>query len=846
MVMVSVLACGAAYGQPVEPAPVRSTVPKDAIDLEASRAFPKHDKPFYVADRAKAIYGQLHIAGPMRPHTRWRTGETSGDRVHIRIAFNRPVEIGCLIGGDGWEVATLSSDAPAPGDVNDEQQWRPVPDVPGQAGLRVLPLPRQIETWAIRLTRRRPEDKTGAWRGELPGLLILDRRLHNWTPEAVAFASTPPPESEQARQRHGVANLVEGGVFSAWPAKTISPDEPARVVLRWDEPRPVRVIGLRDAFADRVEFDIYTGPADTHPLTASPEHWRHVGGMNPPVWWRPAYADGYVDLGETFETSALRVRFTRPLTDENPDVARVTRREPNLVRLGGLMAMGDLGDAPAPARPEPAPPRPVLSVDYRMPFDGKVAVAIDDEHGHRVRNLIADVERGAGQLSEPWDGLDEMGQPVPAGTYTVKTIAHQPLSLRWRMTPNNARDIPWWTRSTWGGIAGPGSFLSDHAPPRSVATVGEQVFIGAAVAESGHSLVALDLDGTKLWGTKWLETAGASHLATDGQTLYVGAEGGWIRDQVMIFALDPQTYEHRRLVRFAADPTNRPGGISGLAAHEGRIFAAFNAPPYSSLAGALSTGNLDVGHCFPDGIANPRHGGEGARALGALLRAGGKPASHYELTPETVDGRPMIRIAFESPQPIGSIVLPACGTTFSALKEGVRFPGEMGDDRHWTRLPQETVGKMTVVTAPPATVTRALRLTWPADAQAPRCPGFKILPKRMINLAGEASATASSGDVQAGLAWQSEKRKDDRPITLLDPATLTARFDEPRALRGLALIHPMFKRARVEVERDGAWRDAGELTPPTWWRPSYRDAYHDLGEAMEVTEIGRASCRERV
>jgi len=829
LVILAVAAAASAEARP----PV-SVVTVETLDIDNCDEFPDNPKPFYWKFD-EALLGALHVSGPMRPHSTWTTGATADPTVHLRIAFKRPLPVGTIIGANGWSVSTLRPEAPAPGDVYDDAQWEAVPPVEGQVGLDVLPLPAVRKTRAIRLSKTR-RLRPGEQRAEsMAGIIIIEQRLFNYTPEAAAYASSEAVSNEQERERNGVHNLIDGGRWVARRRQPITPENPEWIVLAWEQPRTFRYIGLLNAFAKRIEIDTYRGDPAIHPLTAPDNAWQHRGGLNPPVWWRPFYTDCYHDLGEPVTTTAVRLRITEPLTTENPDVAHVTGGGSNYASLEGVMTLADIDNRPIPARPRRKELPPPIAIEYEMPADGRVTIAIDDAAGRRIRNLIADAPRSKGPNVIYWDGLNDAGELVQPGKYTVKTISHEPLSVVWQMTPHNARDLPWWSSPSWGGQHGPGSFLSDHATPSSVCVLGDKVFIGASIAESGHSIAVLDLDGTKVWGTKWLDTAGASQLATDGSRIYVGAEGGWIRNTVMIFELDPETYRHRRLVQFAIDPAKgMTGGLSGLAARDGRIYAAFNQPPRSHLASALSAGDIDPANCLPDTMNQATFGN--ADSLGALLRCGGTPAPHHWLPVQGEGDIRHMRFAFKRPQPLGTIILPATGARFSALKPDAPFPGDVTDDAQWMPLEEHTFGAVQVVTPPPATATRAIRLTWTRRGRNQGCQGLKILGHRFRNIAATAEMTATSGTVVNG-AWKTARRPDGNPISALAPETLTIRWAQPQVVRGLALINPFVKELEVEIESGGEWRPAGTIKPPVWWRPSYHDAYHDFGEDLTVTAI---------
>jgi hypothetical protein len=92
--------------------------------------------------------------------------------------------------------------------------------------------------------------------------------------------------------------------------------------------------------------------------------------------------------------------------------------------LPGAAAVDDLPGAEtaaiALAGPNPFADRAELRL--RLPRAARVAVRVHDVTGRRVRDLIArDLAAGAHPLA--WDGRDEAGRAVPAGTYFIRMEA---------------------------------------------------------------------------------------------------------------------------------------------------------------------------------------------------------------------------------------------------------------------------------------------------------------------------------------------------------------------------------------------------------------------------------------
>jgi len=96
------------------------------------------------------------------------------------------------------------------------------------------------------------------------------------------------------------------------------------------------------------------------------------------------------------------------------------RRDPD-VELPGMDAPGD--GAPvvidalrlAPARPSPT--RAVTTIGFEVPAAGWVSLRVYDAGGRLVRDLFAQEYSGPARGETSWDGLDNSGSPVAAGTY---------------------------------------------------------------------------------------------------------------------------------------------------------------------------------------------------------------------------------------------------------------------------------------------------------------------------------------------------------------------------------------------------------------------------------------------
>lgn len=75
-----------------------------------------------------------------------------------------------------------------------------------------------------------------------------------------------------------------------------------------------------------------------------------------------------------------------------------------------------------------------VQIKYQLPSDGLVSLHFSDSSGTVVRELLHAAPRKKGANMEAWDGLDDAGQPVPAGQYTWKLLETQGLQAEYLFT----------------------------------------------------------------------------------------------------------------------------------------------------------------------------------------------------------------------------------------------------------------------------------------------------------------------------------------------------------------------------------------------------------------------------
>jgi len=159
-------------------------------------------------------------------------------------------------------------------------------------------------------------------------------------------------------------------------------------------------------------------------------------------------------------------------------------------------------------------PRGALTYAYTMPAEGNLTLGVFDISGHLLRWIVRGEHRRAGRSAEEWDGLDQYGKPIPAGSYQIKAIYHPPLGLDYQMTLGNPGSPPWPTADDRG------DWLSDESDPQGAATDGRWVFLAAPGSEKGYSIIAVDENGRRQWGFQEDIYPRCVSLAVSGDYLY--------------------------------------------------------------------------------------------------------------------------------------------------------------------------------------------------------------------------------------------------------------------------------------------------------------------------------------
>jgi hypothetical protein len=801
--------CG--WGQAI-PTPLLQ-LRSDDVDVAACRTY-IDGKPAATPSEA----GLLSVLGIRNPGEVVMAGRREqGDLRQFLIVFKAPLTPGAILVQGNAQCAYLPGAETLPADAL-TAKWTQCAFPGAQSGWRTFTLPQGTTVKALLITLKR-------WWGDwerLRTVRLFAPRVHNLVPEAIANADgeftlfgnlhAPIPfvasnitrgagawqnagADEDGKINHGIINAA----FPAW------------FVVSWETPQTLSALRLSGNFRKCTVFR-FKGIAGINPAVGGEADWEQL-----PCSMRDD-GDGRWVFFKPIATRGIKL-----LIAETSDV--------RFARIDGLQAFTDLGDTPVPVR-QVVEVKPPCTFTYTLPADGYISAAIDDAQGRRVRNLAAREFHKAGPVTFGWDLKDEAGKMAAAGTYRWKVIFSPGLKEKYQMTayPNIAATTP--DNSGWlNGPSGPGGWMADHSPPRAVAAAGEKVFLSSQCSESGVSVIECDTDGKKSWGYgNIIAWTGPAYMTSDGKALYTAPWAGGT-DYVWRFSLPGKKLD--TMLQIDATAT-RKRGIRGMAARDGKLYLSINAGT-NYLENAASPADVDLEKSIPRYPVPPKtnkYDDPDPRAdfLRAFRLTGTPPGCNGLTWLESTNDkriRQHIVLTFTRPVPVGSLVFPLpddpkLRVRLSVLnKDGELLPRR---DSQWTEIFAGKGPGWTVATAPPNTLTRALRVTFDhgeADVEdegldarlddpeaveddnaltgpqwQAKLEGMKLLRRRFTNLFGTCKVTVSSGKVSPTGEWDAARTA---PLTTVDPAIYMMAWDAPQRLRGLAIKEIDGKHTEIDM-----------------------------------------------
>lgn len=236
----------------------------------------------------------------------------------------------------------------------------------------------------------------------------------------------------------------------------------------------------------------------------------------------------------------------------------------------GKMAFAETGNLAKALVEEGLPPeKPLpLKFTYDLPRDRQVTVQLFDASNRVARLLVAQQDRRAGRNAELWDGLDDAGNPLPAGRYTWKGVQHDPITYKALFSVHNSGNPPWPTDDNKGGWGG------DHGTPSTVCRVPGGMVLAWNYCEFGWGIIRVDAEGRKQWGTKH----NALHLASDGKRLFIAGDHAFNEEGVQVLDLAdsrPINFGNGKPSLIApAGGDVKSNQVTGLAYHDGKVYAS--------------------------------------------------------------------------------------------------------------------------------------------------------------------------------------------------------------------------------------------------------------------------------
>ena len=222
-------------------------------------------------------------------------------------------------------------------------------------------------------------------------------------------------------------------------------------------------------------------------------------------------------------------------------------------------------------------------IAFDMPFDGYVSLDLLNGDGVVARHLLNWDQRTKGKQTVQWDGLSDAvfrtpGQPVPAGEYTWKAIAHPGARVIFRGYASCGGKAPW--------IGSPDHFwLGDHGVPTAVIADADRIYLACNGAEGGHHLVATDLQGNRQWSLQNTSGGGdPEYIAEADGSVYVLHQVGPGADRgaVVLTRADAKAggymawKDRKTHILSAGDiwagDAKGPAAFTGIAARDGLVY----------------------------------------------------------------------------------------------------------------------------------------------------------------------------------------------------------------------------------------------------------------------------------
>lgn len=476
----------------------------------------------------------------------------------------------------------------------------------------------------------------------------------------------------------------------------------------------------------------------------------------------------------------------------------------------------------------------------RIPQDGQATFVLQDKNGQTVRVLAQAVPVRAGDYEIPFDGLDLWGNLLPENTeLTLHTITHPGIRAIYEMAVGSSGNPAWLTgRIGEGDAARQGGNLGDHTGPNTVCAVGDKLFLGSALVEHGHNVIATTAKGEKLWGIQIEGWTGPGQMSTDGKQLFIITRGN-----TKTYSVDPETFKVTRLFDTAPDQ------VVSFTAHNDQLLMVLKNSAADKNPFARGKINIDWAKSMPTAQGNKAPEWQiGPQAMiSNVFTQGG----HFQtgFVPPAFGKDAHVLSVFTQPQPVGAVLYEKIENTreaeIFALKPGVAYDAAKHKPTpdaplhaDWLSLGKpDAKRQVDVVTAPQADFkTNAVFMKFtPDDAgqKLGRLAMARLQPIRVarvpadirVMLPDEAAQTPEANRITKGrgvaAGWDV---RTELPITDVAPLTVTLDLGKTQQFDGLSLlnfantqfeIYALDDNAAVASAREDQWQLVKKVSAPT-------------------------------
>lgn len=362
----------------------------------------------------------------------------------------------------------------------------------------------------------------------LSGIYAIKEKRINIASEATAKVSglSFRKRLENAeRYRNSATSINDHSTFNYWRSDLLKENESAKAQLSFPEAVIVREIGLYfgNYLFNEMPVNVSISATDSDDKTFN------LGVLNDFSRHRYTGKHFYLLRNQYPDRKIKTIKFTcKPFK--------------NVVTISEVIVLAAPDDNSTLSKNESSRFMKILTV----PAKGKkVASGVLKDKKNRIIKNFPPVKVLNDKFSFSWNGTNNLGKIVQPGNYRLKGVARAKLRVLYDSTPYSPAATPWVTPLRRGG------WLSDHNAASTIERLREHLWVGAARAESGDTIMQLDFKGNKQWGARWLNLAGAKFIRAFNNKIYAAASGAWIGRKIYVTELDPKSKDFKTILKIA-------------------------------------------------------------------------------------------------------------------------------------------------------------------------------------------------------------------------------------------------------------------------------------------------------